>query len=454
MRLSPNRTKTQGTVLLVTLLTAWVIGVSLVSYLTLVANQNRSSYHSLTWNTCVPVMEAGVEEALTQLHFNSVTNLTANDWILGANGLYQKRRFTGADGSYYEVTIQPVDPPVIFSSGYSAAPANTGQPMGGSSAFGMILGAVSGSLIPSTPAMVNRRVRVTTKRQFTGGGGLMAKDLIQFTGGNYLDSFDSSDPNYSTNGLYDPALRKDNAMALSNSKNDGAIKLAASMIYGSATTGPGGSVIVAGGTIGDAAWVASQSGLQDGHYENDANVQFDEVSAPFTFASGLTPIAGLVGGTNYAYVVDGAIQQNFNLTSATIDDTHPMIVIGNATLYIDGDLVVTGTGLIYLDVGASLKLYVGGSVDIGGPGIINGTSRAKNLSIYGLKTCTALNYSGTAPFIGTVYAPDAAFTFSGEAGAFGAFSANTITIGSGVHVAFDENLNATGEYVVASWVEF
>src|SRR6266581_7353007 len=152
MRIRASHARIQGSVLLVTLLTAWVIGVSLVSYLTLVANQNRSTFHSLTWNTCVPVMEAGVEEALTQLHFNGITNLLSNQWTFGIDGLYHKKRYIGADGSYYEATIQPVDPPVIVSTGYAAAPANTGKPMGGSSAFGMILG----SLSPSAPAVVGR----------------------------------------------------------------------------------------------------------------------------------------------------------------------------------------------------------------------------------------------------------------------------------------------------------
>ena len=93
-------------------------------------------------------------------------------------------------------------------------------------------------------------------------------------------------------------------------------------------------------------------------------------------------------------------------------------------------------------------------MDLGGAGIINGTSRAMNLSIYGLNTCTLINYTSASPFIGTVYAPYAAFTFSGTAGGFGAFSANTITIGSGAHLAFDESLNAAkGEYVLASWNE-
>jgi hypothetical protein len=439
-------------VLLVTLLTAWVIGISLVSYLTLVANQSRSSFRSLTWNTCVPVMEAGVEEALTQIHYAGLTNLLANQWTLGIDGLYHKKRYIGADGSYYEVTIQPVDPPVIVSSGYAAAPAYTGKPLGGSSAFGMILGAVSGAISPPAPTMVNRMARVSTKKR-SSAGGLTAKGTIQFEGGGYLDSFDSSDSNYSTNGIYDPARRKDKAMALTNSKASGAIKLASSTIYGSATTGPGGSVLIAGGTIGDAAWVASQSGAQAAHVENDANVQFQDVSAPFIFASGLTPIDGQIGATNYSFVVDGAIQQNYNLPSANIDSTHPMIVMGNATLYIDGNLSVSGGGYIYLEPGASLKLYVGGLADIGGIGIITGTARAKDLSLYGLNTCNSISYTGTSPFIGTVYAPSASFTFGGVSGGFGAFSASSITISSGSHLAFDESLNAAGEYVMASWNE-
>jgi len=49
-----------------------------VSYLTLVANQNRRTYHSQTWTTCIPVLEAGIEEALTQIKCAGINNLGAN----------------------------------------------------------------------------------------------------------------------------------------------------------------------------------------------------------------------------------------------------------------------------------------------------------------------------------------------------------------------------------------
>src|SRR5882762_10263194 len=103
MRIRADQTTTQGTVLLVTLLTAWIIGISLVSYLTLVANQNRSTYHSLTWNYCIPVMEAGVEEALTHVYHNDISQLGKDQWMY-SDGLYHKTNYFGDDGSKYHVT--------------------------------------------------------------------------------------------------------------------------------------------------------------------------------------------------------------------------------------------------------------------------------------------------------------------------------------------------------------
>src|SRR6266496_6632517 len=106
-----GRKKHEGSVLLVALLTAWVIGIALVSYLTLVANQNRTTYHSQSWSGCIPVLEAGIEEALTQLNYDNgecLVNAEAHGWTL-ANGLYSKSRTVGpdTDGCYYNVTIDP-----------------------------------------------------------------------------------------------------------------------------------------------------------------------------------------------------------------------------------------------------------------------------------------------------------------------------------------------------------
>ena len=135
MRIASRGRKHQGSVLLITLMTAWVIGIALVSYLTLVANQNRRTYHSQTWSTCIPVLEAGIEEALTQIKCAGINNLGANQWSFNTiDQRFHKTRQVHSDGSYFDVGIQELDPrgephgPVIFSTAYVPGPANTGTP--------------------------------------------------------------------------------------------------------------------------------------------------------------------------------------------------------------------------------------------------------------------------------------------------------------------------------------
>ncbi len=457
MTIRTNQTNSQGSVLLLTLLTAWVIGVALVSYLALVANQNRSIYHSLSWNCCVPVMEAGVEEALTQIYHNDITQLGNNQWTY-SDGLYHKTSYLGDDGSKYHVTIQPVDPPVIVSTGYYPAPGNTGTPMGGQTAFGIILGAVTG---PSTPALVSRTLRVTTKRLRPGDGGIQAKGRINLSGPTWLDSFDSTNPQGSTNGKYDPAKRSANGLALSNSTEPDAVHVGTGHVYGRVTSGPGpltgpdATMTYTSGSVGDTEWNASNSGIEDGHASNDANVQFNDVTAPFSWGSGATPVGGWgADGTNYNWVIGPG---NNQLASVNISVGKKMLVTGDATLYVSGDFYTSGTtstaGYVYLAPGASLKLYIGGNGSVSGTGIINGSGYAKNFSVFGLPTCTALSYNGSSEFIGTVYAPSADFRFSGSAGGFGSFTANTVTVSGGAHIAYDKGLNAGGRYVAKSWNE-
>src|SRR5437870_3187828 len=110
-----------GSALLVTLLACFVIGLALASYLTLVSNQHLSTMRSLAWNSAIPVIEAGVEEALSQLQHTGITNLSANHWTDLGNGYYFKRLSVSSD-QYYEVNIKKVDPPVIISTGHVLAP--------------------------------------------------------------------------------------------------------------------------------------------------------------------------------------------------------------------------------------------------------------------------------------------------------------------------------------------
>src|ERR1041384_7564827 len=116
-----NGSQVHGGVMIVALLTATIIGICLASYMIVVCLGHRSAVRSLAWNSCIPVLEAGVEEALSQIHFSGITNLNSNGWTNSPDGLYHKSRTIGDDGSYYEVSITPVNPPVIVSKGYVPA---------------------------------------------------------------------------------------------------------------------------------------------------------------------------------------------------------------------------------------------------------------------------------------------------------------------------------------------
>jgi hypothetical protein len=416
----------QGSVLLVVLLTVLIIGTALASYLVLVSNQHATTTRSLAWNSAVGAMEAGVEEALTQIRYNGIVNLVANHWTLQADGLFHKTGYL-TDRAYYDAAIEAVNPPVIWSTGYVPAPM-------------------------SSTDFIRRRVRVTTLRQSAGAGGVNARNTITFSGGGYLDSYDAS-----ITPKYDPTKRRGNGLAISNAKTSGAIAVGTGKIYGNATTGAGGTVTFgAGGAVGDSAWIAGGNvGAQPGHVANDANLQFDAPVPPYTYGSGWAPSSGLVAGygaTNWSYVCQSG---NYDINKIAVSNgANPMLVTGNVTLYVSTDFTVSGSGFVYVAPGATLTLYVVGKFTVSGDGVVNGTGLPKNVSVYGLNTTTQpWTYSGSADFLGTVYAPLANFTISGGASGYGSFTANSFTLSGSGHISYDESLSSSGNYVVASWNE-
>src|SRR5215471_17667591 len=125
MKINLSSPSHRGSVLLVGLLMSTVIAMVLVGYMHLMATQNYENRRSEVWNKGVAVMEAGVEEAMTQIHSAGLANLSADSWTLQADGYYHKTRTIGNDGSYCQVSIQPLDPPVIYSTAYMPAPLST-----------------------------------------------------------------------------------------------------------------------------------------------------------------------------------------------------------------------------------------------------------------------------------------------------------------------------------------
>jgi hypothetical protein len=421
-----HRKKTAGVVLLVALFVIVAAGIVLASYLALMQTEKKSVSRSQTWNNCVPIMEAGVEEAMAQIHYcGNTTNFSSNSWTL-TNGYYQKMRSMATDGSYCVVQIQPATPPIIYATAYVPVP-------------------------DTATNYIHRTVRVTTQTKRNASGGLTSKGSINFSGGAQFDSYDSSV------APYDPLHPGTNALALTDSTASGAVSLSGGNIYGMAVTGPGGSVAVNGSAaVGSASWNASSTGIEPGWSANDANVQINDVGAPST-TNGWTPAlnSGTNSGTNYTYLLSYAKSSYLSLTipgNLTIQAGQSLGIFGPCTLWVS-NLTVSGTGFIYMAPGASLTLYVSGAFDVSGGGIVNMSGYAANLSVNGLPTCTMATYSGGATFIGSVDTPEANFTFNGGSGAYGQFTASTITVSGSGGVHYDQALGSSGAIIAASWNE-
>ena len=432
---------------MVTLLTGAIIGISLASYLLLVSNQNISTYRSQVWNSAIPVVEAGVEEALTQLEHNDINHLSANHWADLGNGWYSKTRYV--DGrSYYDVMIQKVEPPVIVSTGYLPAP------LAPFSSFGMIMGQVVSS--PAATPYVKRRVRVNTRRRPLFHYAMLAKAGIVLAGNNITtDGFDSTDPLYSTLGQYDPAKIKPSGDVKTISRAAGAIDVGNANITGHVGTGAGGTVSVgANGTVGDLKFVkADTQGIQKGWSSDDVDIQIDDVKEPFESGYS-TPSGGMdaLGLTNYNYILSG------DRTYKSSNLGGKVLVTGNETLWVT-DTVSFGSGeFIYIAPGASLKLYVSApTADISG--VVNSDGKATSFQYYGLPANKAINFGGNGAFTGSIYAPQADFIMNGGGANIQDFSGacvvNQVKMNGHFRFHFDEALNTSifRGYVANSWNE-
>jgi hypothetical protein len=427
-------TKEVGTILVTALVVSAIMGAALASYLGIVRSQHRSVARSMAWNTAIPIAEAGVEEALTQL--NSNTNRGASGWTLVGGTNYVKSRMIG--GARYEVSISTNNlRPVITSKAYVTVPMSTNQ--------------------------IKRGVRVACTNRNTAIKGMLAKGKMTFGGNVITDSFDSTDSSASTGGRYDATKRRANGYLGTNGKTAGIIEVSGSVqLFGSVATGPTGTIAATGGAkIGDAAWQASAStGVQPGHSSDDMNVFFPDVERPFTggflIPSILPLLASLIDGTNYTYALGDGTHQMSSLVMAS---KQSMLIRGHAILYVTGDVDLSGQSYIYIAPGASLNLYVAGNTSVAGNGVLNPSGQAKSFQYFGLPSNKTVSFTGNSTFVGVIYAPQADLVMSGGGSTVidfvGASTTSTVTMSGSYNFHYDESLanNTDALYVASSWDE-
>src|SRR5215207_2889824 len=116
----------QGNALIVTLAIAACVGIVLIACLSLVKSQNQAVFRSQAWNACMPVIEAGIEEAMAHLNNQRETTYAVNGWTQDGSSFYRSR--TIGDG-FFDVgfSLTNILQPVIACTGYYRAPILVAQ---------------------------------------------------------------------------------------------------------------------------------------------------------------------------------------------------------------------------------------------------------------------------------------------------------------------------------------
>lgn len=435
------RTGERAATLLTVLIVCSILCASVVGYLSLVEQQNQFSARSQAWNIAITVAEAGVEEGLE--HLNSCyPQLGTGGWTFDGTSYTHSNSL--ASGSSYLVTIDPTtDPtrPTIVSR------ASITLPQVARNDQFSFFAAIGGDMVPSATT-VRRGVRVQTERGHLLIKALAARDGIDF-GGNHvhIDSFDSSDPNYSTDGYYDPGKSRNNADVVTS----GAIANAAyTDVHGSVATGPGGSP------------TAGFASIQSGPLCDNMNFTFPQMDLPFT--TGFVPTNGnlvvpfyilstnaitsdtcpdpppasgvttnvhtvvLYPNTNQTFTYTYSLYQtNVIYTTNTYDNIlnggnyvaeslpGKTIVLGEVRLVLSDGLNIGTSDEITIAQGASLEMYVcGTNAVINVDQITNLAGRARNCMLYFMPGVTSLQLLGDGRFRGAIVAPHTDVTLVGQ----------------------------------------
>ncbi len=454
----------QGGILVAGLVVAFIIGATLAGYMVMTQSQNTSVVRSQVWNSAIALSEAGVEDALAMINkyngnfdklqeWTNSSSLSADNWTAIGGNVYYVRRYLGSN--YYDVYVTNANnAPTIHSAGmvhwsYSYASA----PLG-------FLATVNG-VAPSSGTTIARKLEVRTKIDPLFNVAMAADKTINLNGNNIMtDSFDSADPDYSDNGSYPtgmPNKTKAGGDVVSNDTIVNTLSVGNAKIKGVVKTGPKGTISIGpNGSVGDRAWVEGGStGIQPGHSSDDMNVLFPIPEAPDI--SYYTPPSGFVDGVYYS-----AILGNHNYVLGNMGSgTYRVLVTGNATLKVTGNINLTGNDIIRIKTNATLKLYMAGSsAKFAGNGIVNENGNAASLYYFGLESNKTLDFAGNAAFTGVIYAPATDFALGGGGSDMydfvGASVTKTVKMNGHFNFHYDENLRRVGMgrgYIPTKWEE-
>lgn len=464
----------RGSVLMVALIFAFVIAISLTSYLTLASHAAKMANRSFHMDAAQNLADIGLEQTLWAMN--------KKDWAAGS--------FTLRSGTTkeYQATFPSATTYFPLSNG-AKGQVRVWVDLTNSTAPHVV--AKASIKLPSGDDVVKIAEAYLKQRSYFDDG--MVGDTIDIRGQVTGDSWVSDDGIPSTPPVpYSASVAKDNTRFSATAVTVSALDVGQATIRGAVAVGSseagGGLTIGSQGTVGDNSWVNSgHRGVQDGHATYDFSASFPDETNPTPPAGTTVPVLTTAMTTLPRRNASGAIIDSpasdgyYYYTIPSID------LSGNTdTMNISGGKVIltvtnsTGTSIkatgnhsgIVIDNGSALKLYTAGDVAITGNGILNGgdgvsgttSNQPINFQLYGTRSKSATATSGEQQFdikgngylSAVVYGPNANVMVNGNGDVLGAVVGHTIVMVGNAAFHYDESLPktlVTGLWGLRKWRE-
>lgn len=409
--------KNNGSVLVAALVVALVIGGLVGAFLRTVTQEIKDSHRSRMGLQCINLAEAGLEYAIDAIHRNDWTN-----WNAGAKGFYRDEF------------------PFTLSSPQNAKrEVSVYVELGGS-----LPRAVAEGIIRTHDGIVVRRqVLIELGNRSLFASGLVARDVVKFSGNNvYIDSYSSSKGPYSTT-----LNSKDNGSVASLSVTVDAVVLGNGDVWGRVATGGSQPDVGPNGTVRGADSPAGVK-VDPNRVATDFYAELPDpvepvLNSPQTSYSGSS--LGTPGGTT-----------EYELSSLNLASKDVLYIEGDVTVLVTGDMSLSGQSSIVVTPGSELTMYVRGNMDATGNGILNFSGQPANLQVYGTGVDKDTKIAGNGGFYGIVYAPNNDVFVVGNGQFFGALVGKNLTFTGNAFFHYDEDLADFGNdglRRVTRWVE-
>jgi hypothetical protein len=419
------RSKQRGAVLLAALCFATVLAICVGGYITLCYRTLEFSNRSMHSGRSVELAETGMEEALWALNKNQWDTWT----ISGSIARKTLSGFSYGNGTTGEVSIE-------IKSFDGSAGTRTVTVVGKTTlADGTVLQRTLTSSSERAPLFLNA-VAGTTGR-------------VKFKSGGTVDSYDSS------LGTYASQTPGFSAIISSGSKStlSATVQLTNVEVKGYvATLSTGPSYSTSAKLIGPTTPVTTKidtSRITTSPYQP----VFEEIVPTGT---GSTLAAGTVTIGN-----PGATSPEiYRTTDLSLTDSQVLTVDGPVILVVSNNLVIENAAKIAITANGSLRLHVGGDVQIGGNGIDNATQVPKNFILIATRDSDeSFSLDTNQPLYGAIYAPLNVFTVSYNTTIYGAIVARSVTFLGWPTIHYDmalRSVNFSGidiPYAVSNWSE-